>query len=111
MEWMDQNSLSANSLKRLVDEFAEIMKNRYDIVEFERDGQTNRCFKLDEDTYAIPAYMWGGKNNKFHCLVFCYANSPQDFSWYNQEEGGQYYPENYDSKEEMFNAMIKEIES
>ena len=89
----------------------EILKKRYDIVEYQQDGKSIKCFKVANNRYVYPACMYGGTDNAFHNLVIVYSDSIPSMQRHDTEEGGQFFPEDYDSKEAMFDAMIEEIEA
>ncbi len=76
----------------------EKMKKHYS--HYEKDGVT--YFKIDKDTVMyICVLHWQTENS----LVMSYC-SPDD-----DDDGDQYYPDDYTSPDEMFESMLKEIRS
>lgn len=110
MTWMDLKSISINDLRRLRDDFINLMEDRFPIIDVDVHGENKRCFRISNGDLIYPALMFGGKNNAFHCLVIEYAGNVGEIERYEEEEGRQFFPEDFESKEAMFTAMLKEIE-
>ena len=110
MTWMDMKSFSINDLRRLRDEFSTLMEDRFSIIDVDVNGKKKRCFQAGNGDLIYPAFMFGGKNNIFHCLVIEYAGNVGEIERYEEEEGRQFFPEDFETKEAMFQAMLDEIE-
>ena len=111
MIWKETKSFSLEQLKDLRDEFGQILKKKYPALVVNVAGAEKECFKLPDGDIIYPSFMFGGTDNAFHCLVVEYAGTPEEIQDYLEEEGGQFFPEDYESKEKMFQAMLAEIES
>ncbi len=110
MTWMDLKSISIDDLRRLRNEFEAFLEDIFPAIKIDIDGNAKKCFQLDNGDLIYPAFMFGGKNNTFHCLVIEYAGDADELIRSEEEEGAQFFPEDYESKEAMFEAMLKEIE-
>lgn len=111
--FLEKMSIKENEklLSRLVEKFAKFLKSKYPVVELARGGKTIQYFKINESKFIRPAYMFGGTDNAFHNLVIIYSNSLDNLAKNDEDEGGQFFPEDFDSMESMFAAMLDEIES
>ena len=110
MTWMERKSISVDLLRSLCDEFNEKLKEKYSQLEIDVNGINTKVFRHNNGDVFSPGFMFGGTDNCFHCLVIKYAGDIEEFQQYLEEEGGQFFPEDYESKEEMFKAMLDEIE-
>lgn len=110
MTWKVKKSFSLEQLKVLRDEFEQILEKKYPVLVVSVAEAEKKCFKLPNEDIIYPSFMFGGTDNAFHCLVVEYAGAPEEIQEYLEEEGGQFFPEDYESKEAMFAAMLKEIE-
>lgn len=111
MAWMEKKLISQETLQSLLNDFAQALMSKFELTTIETEHGDIRCFIDNDGEYFYPAYMYGGANNEFHCLVVEYAGTEEEIKEGAEEEGGQYFPEDYDSKEAMFQAMLEEIES
>lgn len=112
MEWTGKKKRSERAyrefLGELLSEFIKLLRQRYESVIIERNnGEKVECFIAPDSLFFFPGYMLGGD---FHCLVIEYAENREEIQKYWEDEGGQFFPEDFESKEALFNAMLKEID-
>ncbi len=111
MGWMEKNGITEKVLQELANEFADLLSDRYDQVIVETEHGDVHCFIDPHGNYIYPAFMFGGVGDPFHFLVVEYAENEDEIKKAWEDEGGQFFPEDYESKEAMFQAMLDEIES
>lgn len=111
MTWKELKYSSKEVLIKLREEFREELEKRYQTVSIKTEHGLIECYISGKGEYFYPAFMFGGKDNQFHNLVIEYAEDEDEIRKAWEEEGALYFPEDYDSKESMFVAMLKEIES
>lgn len=110
MAWMEKNEISQDVLQNLLNEFAQILASKYEQRVVETEHGDVHCFIDPHGNYIYPAFMFGGVGDPFHFLVVEYAENEDEIKKAWEDEGGQFFPEDYESKEAMFEAMLKEIE-
>lgn len=114
IEWMGKKYHSEKELKvlltGLVDEFRDVLYERYKSLIVDVHGKERVCFKNSHGVFFYPGYMLDDTDTGFHCLVIDYADTIEEIKKYWDEEGSQFFPEDYKSKDELFEAMLAEIE-
>ena len=111
MTWTELKYSSKETLIDLREEFREELKKKYQTVSIKTEHGTVECYVSAKGEYFYPAFMFGGKDNQFHNLVIEYAKSAEEIRKAWEEESNLYFPEDFESKESMFAAMLEEIES
>ena len=114
MAWMEKNYFSKSEFDKIIEELFAFVKTRYEPVDtIERNGSKREVFYDGKELYFYPGYMYTkpkGDTADSRFFVIEYGETIEELRDDLGDEGGQFFPEDYESKEAMFEAILKEIE-
>lgn len=114
MAWMEEKYFSKTEFDKIIEELSTFIKAEYEPADtIERNGSKHDVFYDGKGLFFYPGYMYTkpqGETADVRFFVIEYGESIEELQDDLGDEGGQFFPEDYESKEAMFEAMLKEIE-
>lgn len=107
MTWREMKNSSEVRLRELKEEFSNILASKYKETVIDDGKEIRRCFELPDGSICHPFIMIG---DNFNNLAIEYSEDIERMKVYDTEDGDLYPPDDFESKEALFKAMLTEVE-
>lgn len=108
--WTGLKFTSPEVRKSILNDLRALLSERYENLSIDRNGEIVNCFRLKNGDIIFPGFFYTDDGTTNY-LVVEYAGDVDEVKQYLEEEGEFFLPEDYGSEEELFEAVLKEIES